>query len=84
VRPERAPRIFLAASEATAPGADKLTESGSLFPKQASATHATFERAPRTWPKKKRPGNEVRRAMPTEAGKAAALQSKTTERFSAA
>jgi hypothetical protein len=46
VRPERALRTFLAVSEASASGADKLTERRSLFPKRTNATHAKFERAP--------------------------------------
>ena len=46
--PERAPRTFLAVSEATAPGVDKLNESRCLFTKQANVTPAKFERAPQT------------------------------------
>ena len=48
VMPERALRTIPAVSEATASGADKLTESQSAFPMLANVTHAKFERAPQT------------------------------------
>ena len=49
VRPERAQRTFPDVSEATASGADKLSESQSAFPMPANVTHAKFERAPQTF-----------------------------------
>jgi hypothetical protein len=51
VRPKRALRTFPDVSEATASGADNLTESQSALPMPANLTHAKFERAPANGPK---------------------------------